>query len=128
MIQTMPSEPSLKSIEYLSIGLWLGLCLASLPVAGWNYALGIFLGGAIVFINFQWMHSQAKVAITMNGRRASLYMVIKYLLRLALTALVIYALIVYTKVNILALLIGVSVVMLSILAYTFTLILFNRGE
>jgi hypothetical protein len=128
MIQAMAREPSLKSIEHLSIALWLGLCLLSLPFAGWNYALGIFLGGAIIFINFQWMHSQAKVAVMMTGRKGSAYMVIKYLFRLAVTAVVLYALIVYTEVNILALLIGVSVVMLSILAYTCFSIIFNKGE
>jgi hypothetical protein len=126
----MTREPSLKNIEYLSIGLWLGLCLLSIPFSGWNfnYALGIFLGGAIIFVNFQWMHSQAKVAVTMQGRKASAYMIIKYLFRLAITAVVLYALIVFTKVNILALLIGVSVVMLSILAYTIFSIIFNKGE
>jgi len=124
----MADEPSLKNIEYLSIGIWLGLCILSYPLAGWGYCLGIFLGGAIVFVNFQWMQSQAKVAITMKNKKASLYMVMKYLLRLTLTAVVLYALIVFTKVNILALLIGVSVVMLSIFAYTCISIFFNRGE
>jgi hypothetical protein len=100
----------------------------SLPLGGWDYGLGIFVGGAIVFINFNWMHSQAKVAVTMRGRKASIYMVLKYFFRLAVTAAVIYALIVHTRVNIPALLIGISTVVLSIFAYTCFSIIFNRGE
>lgn len=124
----MAKDPSINSVVYLSIAIWIGLCLLSLPLGGWDYGLGIFVGGAIVFINFNWMHSQAKVAVMMNGRKASAYMIIKYLLRLAVTAAVIYALIVHTRVNIPALLIGISTVMLSILAYTCFSIIFNRGE
>jgi hypothetical protein len=128
MIQAMAKDPSINSVVYLSIAIWLGLCLLSLPLAGWDYGLGIFVGGAIVFINFNWMHSQAKVAVMMNGRKASAYMIVKYLLRLAVTGAVIYALIVHTRVNIPALLIGISTVMLSIIAYTCFSIIFNRGE
>ena len=124
----MAKDPSINSVVYLSIAIWLGLCLLSLPLAGWDYGLGIFVGGAIVFINFNWMHSQAKVAVMMNGRKASAYMIVKYLLRLAVTGAVIYALIVHTRVNIPALLIGISTVMLSIIAYTCFSIIFNRGE
>jgi hypothetical protein len=128
MIQTMAKDPSIDSIVYLTIGIWLGLCLLSLPLGGWDYGLGIFVGGAIVFINFNWMHSQAKVAVMMKGRKASAYMVVKYLFRLAITGAVIYALLVHTKVNIMALLIGISTVVLSIFAYTCFTIIFNRGE
>ena len=124
----MAKDPSINSVVYLSIAIWIGLCLLSLPLGGWDYGLGIFVGGAIVFVNFNWMHSQAKVAVMMNGRKASAYMVVKYLLRLAVTAAVIYALIVHTRVNIPALLIGISTVMLSILAYTCFSIIFNRWE
>jgi hypothetical protein len=128
MILTMAKEPSINSVVYLSIAIWLGLSLLSLPIGGWNYGIGIFVGGAIVFINFNWMHSQARVAVMMKGRKASIYMVVKYLLRLAITAAVIYALIVHTRVSIPALLIGISTVVLSIFAYTCFSIIFNRGE
>jgi len=128
MIQEMIKEPSINSVVYLSIAIWIGLCLLSLPLGGWTYGLGIFVGGAIVFINFNWMHSQAKVAVMMKGRKASAYMVVKYFFRLAITAAVIYALIVYTKVNIPALLIGISTVMLSIFVYTCFSIIFNKGD
>ena len=124
----MVKDPSINSVVYLTIAIWIGLSLFSLPLGGWDYGLGIFVGGAIVFINFNWMHSQAKVAVTMRGRKASIYMVLKYLFRLAVTAAVIYALIVHTRVNIPALLIGISTVVLSIFAYTCFSIIFNRGE
>ena len=124
----MVKDPSINSVVYLTIAIWIGLSLLSLPLGGWDYGLGIFVGGAIVFINFNWMHSQAKVAVTMRGRKASIYMVLKYLFRLAVTAAVIYALIVHTRVNIPALLIGISTVVLSIFAYTCFSIIFNRGE
>jgi hypothetical protein len=128
MIQTMAKEPSINSVIYLTIAVWLGMCLLSLPIGGWDYALGIFLGGAVVFVNFNWMHSQAVAAVTMSRKKASIYMVIKYLLRLGVTAVIIYALMVYTRVKIPALLIGISTVIISIFAYMGFSIIFNRGE
>ena len=44
------------------------MCLLSLPLGGWDYALGIFVGGAVVFVNFNWMHSQAIAAVTMSRK------------------------------------------------------------
>lgn len=125
---SIPKDPAQKKIEYLSYGIWAALCLITLAAFGRALALGVFLGGALGLLNYQWLYSHARTAVSLPGRKGSSYMIFKYALRLGAMALAIVALMTFTKVSIIGLLIGLSVVMLSIVSYACYAILFHRGE
>lgn len=122
----MPKDPVQKQIEYLSLGIWAGLCLITIAFSK-GLALGVFLGGALGLLNYQWLYSHARTAVTLPGRKGSAYMTFKYLIRLGAMAIAIVALMYFTHVNIVGLLIGLSVVMLSIVCYACYAILFHIG-
>ncbi|MEN6474100.1 MAG: ATP synthase subunit I [Syntrophaceae bacterium] len=125
----MVKDPIQKQIEYVSLGIWIVLCLITLPAFGPGFALGVFLGGALCLLNYQWLYSHARTAVTLPGRKGSSYMMFKYIIRLGAMAVVILALMTFTQVNIVALLIGLSVIMLGIVSYAcYTILFHNRGE
>ena len=129
MTTSMVKDPIQKQIEYVSLGIWIVLCLITLPAFGPGFALGVFLGGALCLLNYQWLYSHARTAVTLPGRKGSSYMMFKYIIRLGAMAVVILALMTFTQVNIVALLIGLSVIMLGIVSYAcFTILFHNRGE
>ncbi len=129
MTISMVKDPIQKQIEYVSLGIWFGLCLITLAAFGPGFAFGVFLGGALCILNYQWLYSHARTAVTLPGRKGSSYMMFKYVIRLGAMAVVILALMTFTQVNIIALLVGLSVIMLGIVSYAFYTILFhNRGE
>ena len=129
MTISMVKDPIQKQIEYVSLGIWIGLCLITLPAFGTGFALGVFLGGALCLLNYQWLYSHARTAVSLPGRKGSSYMMFKYVLRLGAMAVVILALMTFTKVNIVALLLGLSVIMLGIVSYAcYTILFHNRGE
>jgi hypothetical protein len=125
---TKSKNPMQKRIEYISLGIWIALCALTLIAFGKGFATGVFLGGAICLLNNQWLAKHAKMAITLPGRRSTAYMTWTYLLRMGTLAIIILALITWAKVNVIALLIGLSVVMLSIISYACYTTLFDRGE
>jgi peptidoglycan biosynthesis protein MviN/MurJ (putative lipid II flippase) len=125
----MVKDPIQKHIEYLSLGIWIGLCVITLAAFGKGFALGVFLGGALCLLNYQWLSSHARTALTLPGRKGSSYMTFKYIIRLGAMAVVILGLMTFTQVNIIALLVGLSVIMLGIVSYAcYTILFHNRGE
>jgi hypothetical protein len=124
----MTKDPIQRQIEYIALGFWAGLCALSLAALGKDFALGVFLGGALCVLNYQWLYSHARTAITLPGRKGSSYMAFKYVIRLAVMAVAILALIRFAHVNIVALLVGLSVIMLGIVSYACYTTFFDRGE
>ncbi len=106
-----------RQIEYMSLAIWVLLCGMSLVTLGTHFALGVFLGGALCLINHQWLYRHARLAVTMPPKMSSGYMVRRYLVRLTTLGFIIFALIAWAHVNVIALLVGLSVVVLSIVSY-----------
>jgi peptidoglycan biosynthesis protein MviN/MurJ (putative lipid II flippase) len=128
MTISMTKDPIQKQIEYIALGIWIGLCLITLAAVGKDFALGVFLGGALCLLNYQWLYTHARTAVTLPGRKGSSYMTFKYVIRLGVMAVVILALMTFTHVNIVALLVGLSVIVLGIVSYACYTTFFDRGE
>jgi len=89
--------------------------IPSLFFAPLKFSLGILLGGFVSIVNFHWM-AKGLLSIFKNlqGNPKGTVMV-KYYIRLAIMAVVLYLLISNHVVDIIGLLIGLSVVIINIL-------------
>ncbi|MBN1471353.1 MAG: ATP synthase subunit I, partial [Syntrophaceae bacterium] len=76
--------------------------------------LGILLGGFISILNFHWMEKGLRGLFQKTGVNVKGPVLIKYYIRLAITAVVLYFLIAYKTVNVIGLVIGLSVVVINI--------------
>ncbi len=108
--------------------LWLGnlLILALLGggafvVAPWRAAVSVLVGGVIALVNFRVLEKSIYRALLPRGPKSGGSVMgralVKYYLRFALTALVIFILVRQGWVEPLGLLVGLSVVVLSIFAW-----------
>ena len=104
-----------KKIE-LSNWITLGVILVpSLIFAPVKFSLGVLLGGFISILNFYWMEKGLRGLFQKTGGNVKGPVLIKYYIRLAITAMVLYFLIAYETVNVIGLLIGLSVVVINII-------------
>lgn len=78
------------------------------------FYLGVLLGGFISILNFHGMEMGLKGLFRKQSGNVKLPVMVKYYLRLALTAVVLFFLISTNTVNVVGLLIGLSVVVLNI--------------
>lgn len=127
-MEAIPKDPAQKSIEIISLAIWAILCISTFFALGGQFALGVLLGGIICLINFQWLYRHAKAAVSLTSNKSKAFMAKRYFLRLAITAVALYALIVYVKVDIIGLLVGLSVVIMGIVSYACFTYIFTGGE
>ena len=76
--------------------------------------MGVLLGGFISILNFHWMERGLRGLFQKTGHNVKGSVLIKYYIRLAITAVILYFLISYETVNVIGLLIGLSVVVINI--------------
>lgn len=117
-----------KRIEYLSLTIWLVLCILTLLVIDKSFASGVFWGGVICMANFQWMKRHARRAVSLPAGKGASYMIIRFILRLTAIGIAILAILTWTHVNIIGLFLGLSIVMCSIMGYTWFTYLFAGGN
>lgn len=93
------------------------LFISSLIFAPWKFALGILLGGFISIINFYWLGRNLQNGFKNLGDKGNVRgpVMVKYYIRLAITAVALYFLITGDTVNVAGLLVGLSVVVISII-------------
>jgi hypothetical protein len=102
----------------LEIVNWIILALVFIPsliLAPIKFSLGVLLGGFISIINFYWMARSLSGIFKNPSRNVKGPVMVKYYIRLALTAVVLYFLISSDTVNVIGLIIGLSVVVITIL-------------
>lgn len=109
-------RPLQKKIEYISWSVLGVLLLLSSMWASSNFIMGILYGGLISILNF---HGLAMGLQNFLGPSASkdmgkLSVMYKYLLRLFITGIALYFILVKTTANIFGLVIGLSTVIISI--------------
>jgi hypothetical protein len=83
-----------------------------------NFALGVLTGGVLAIANFNWLHSIIKRALLLSANKADSFARIRYVLRLAIVALIIGILIVRCNIDLIGLLLGLSVLVINIFALT----------
>lgn len=94
------------------------ITLASLIISGRDMALGILTGGLITTVNFIWQRSVLQRILALTIGKPQTYLFVRYVLRLAVTALLIYLLIRFTTVSIFGLLIGLSAIVINITVFS----------
>lgn len=110
-------DPVQKRIELISLALWAGFCIISLPLLGTKFALGVLLGGAVCLANYSLLWKHAKSSVTLAAKQGKAFMIKRYILRLTLTGAVLYMLIAVLHIDILGLLLGLSVIMFGVMSY-----------
>ncbi|MEI6609504.1 MAG: ATP synthase subunit I [Deltaproteobacteria bacterium] len=113
-------DPFQRKIE---IANW--IVLAVIFIISWiftpfDFYLGVLLGGFISILNFYWMERGLRGIFTNTAAKVKGGVMIKYYIRLILTAIVLYFLIANATVNIIGLLIGLSVVVINIIVTLIT--------
>lgn len=107
-IFTLLIRGSLILLAILTLG---GLFLGSL-----NFAGSILIGGLLALANFFWLRSILERALQPHNKSAQQFTQIRYLLRLAILGVAFYLLLVYTEADVFGLLIGLSVLIVNIVA------------
>ncbi|MFA5195281.1 MAG: ATP synthase subunit I [Bacteroidales bacterium] len=113
-------DPLQKKIELVN---WIVLAVLFIPAlifTPFKFALGILLGGFISIINFYWMERGLRGLFTDTSKNVKGPVMVKYYIRLALTAVILYFLIANDTVNVVGLLIGLSVVVINIIVTLIT--------
>ena len=121
-------DPIQKRIEYISLTIWIALCVVSFFLFGDTFALGVLLGGVVCIVNYQWLYRHARAAISLTARQGKSFMARRYILRLTTTGAVLFALIAYMKIDIIGLLLGLSVMILGIMSYACFIYIFAGGD
>jgi len=119
-VNLIVKDPLQRKIE---IANW--IVLAVLFIASWiftpfDFYLGVLLGGFISILNFHWMERGLRGIFTNTAGNVKGGVLIKYYIRLVLTAIVLYFLIANGTVNVIGLLIGLSVVVINIIVTLIT--------
>ena len=108
-------DPLQRKIE---IANW--IVLAVIFIISWiftpfDFYLGVLLGGFISILNFYWMERGLRGIFTNTAGNVKGGVMVKYYIRLVLTAIVLYFLIANGTVHVIGLLIGLSVVVINII-------------
>ena len=103
------------------------LCLAGYLFVSWKFAAGILAGGILALGNFYWMRNTLRRVLHLQPSQASSFAQFRYLLRLGFAALVLYVLIVHASIDITGLILGLSVLVVTIAGLSFYMLL-DKGE
>ncbi|QXE90164.1 ATP synthase subunit I [Geomonas subterranea] len=83
-----------------------------------RFGASLFVGGLLALANFFWIRAGLEAALRLQPRNASRFAIMRYVLRLAIMAAFLYLLIVVLKADIFGLVIGLSVLVLNIIAFS----------
>ncbi len=115
---------------------FLAACTGSLVVvftiAGWilvsgRFAYSVAAGGCLALLNFIWLRSALLKILQMPAEKAFQASNVRYILRLAALAFILWLLIVKAGLNIFGLLLGLSVLVISIVLLSFYKLLQSGG-
>jgi len=100
-----------------------GVLLAVLIIGGWIFgsrqvAAGIACGGLLTLGNTFWLKRSIEQAMGLEPRQAGRFAVVRYVLRLALLAGLLYLLIVKIGIDIIGLIVGLSVLVIVIIGFS----------
>ena len=88
-----------------------GLILGSL-----KFAASILIGGLLAIANFFWLRNILQRTLLLQPQTASRFAVVRYIVRLALLGVVLFLMITYFDIDIFGLLLGLSVLVITIIA------------
>ncbi len=111
-------DPLQKRLEITNWILLAVLVAGSLFLRSTRFSLGILLGGLISIVNFHWLYRNLLSVFQKHLNRARAALMLRYYLRLAITAIALYWIISRNLVDVIGLVIGLSVVVLNIVLTT----------
>jgi ATP synthase I chain len=114
-VNLIVKDPLQKKIEIANWIVLAILFIVSLIFTPFEFYLGVLLGGFISILNFYWMERGLRGIFTNTAGNVKGNVMVKYYIRLVLTAIVLYFLIANGTVNVIGLLIGLSVVVINII-------------
>ena len=88
-----------------------GVILGSL-----KFGASILIGGLLAIANFFWLRNILQRTLLLQPQTASRFALVRYIVRLALLGVVLFLLITYFDVDIFGLLLGLSVLVITIIA------------
>lgn len=99
-----------------SLGLVVFLSLAGWALFSLQVGLGALVGGCIAIVNFLWIRNVLQRILGQLPAKASSYAQIRFLARLSLTGLLLYFIITSGWFSLAGLLVGLSVIVINIIA------------
>jgi hypothetical protein len=117
-VNRIEKDPLQKRIEITNWILLAVLVAGSLFLRSHRFSLGILLGGLISVVNFHWLYRNLLNVFRKYLNRARAALMLRYYLRLAVTAIALYWIISRDLVDVIGLVIGLSVVVLNIVLTT----------
>jgi hypothetical protein len=111
-------DPLQKRLEITNWILLAVMIAGSLFLRSPRFSLGILLGGLISIVNFHWLYRNLLSVFTKHLNKARAALMLRYYIRLAVTAIALYWIISRNLVDVIGLVIGLSVVVLNIVLTT----------
>ncbi len=111
-------DPLQKRLEWTNWILLVALVALSLFLGSRRFTLGILFGGLISIINFYWLYRNLLSVFSKHLNRARMALMLRYYLRLTITAIVLYWIISRDMVDVIGLVTGLSIVVLNIVLTT----------
>lgn len=99
-----------------SIALTILLTLIASSLTSLRFTAGVLAGGLLSVANFFWLRNILQRALLLQVEEAPRFAILRYIVRLALLAIAVFFLVTYAKVDIFGLLIGLSVLVVNIIA------------
>ncbi|WP_243374308.1 ATP synthase subunit I [Geotalea sp. SG265] len=99
-----------------SIALTILLALIASSFSTLRFTAGVLAGGLLAVANFYWLRSILQRALQLRVQEAPRFAVLRYMVRLALFAGAVYVLVVCASIDVFGLLIGLSVLVINIVA------------
>jgi hypothetical protein len=111
-------DPLQKRLEITNWIILAVILVIGLTFGSTRFSLGILCGGLISVVNFHWLYRNLQSVFTHHIDRAGKAIMVRYYIRLALTAAVLYWVISGRLVDVIGLVIGLSVVFMNIVLTT----------
>jgi hypothetical protein len=111
-------DPLQKRLEITNWIILAVLVVGSLLLGSARFSLGVLCGGLISVINFHWLYRNLLSVFANHFIRAKSALMIRYYIRLAVTAFVLYLVISGRHVDVIGLVIGLSIVFMNIVLTT----------
>ncbi|HET6420823.1 MAG TPA: ATP synthase subunit I [Geobacteraceae bacterium] len=128
MIPVKITESNIFTI--IAAGNWILLAVmvaGGLAFGSARLAAGILAGGLIAVANCYWLYFILQRAMRLPAKKAVRFAQVRYVLRLVIIAVIVSILIIYSKIDVFGLLLGLSVLVLTILGITVYLLTHKGG-
>jgi hypothetical protein len=109
-------------LTYGSLALLALLAVAGVLLGTLRFGLSVIAGGVLALANFYWLKTVLVRSLCLQADTAPRFALFRYIIRLTALAGAVYLLLVYCKADVFGLLLGLSVLVINIIALSFYMI------